>query len=254
MGRRPFICGNWKLHHSREQTERTLEEIAFGLVGLEHLEVAVAPVATLLFAACQKVRVSSLQIAAQNVFHKDHGAYTGEWSVHHLLELGCRMAIVGHSERRQYFGETSESVAQKASACMNATVTPIVCLGESLVERQSGRTFEVLSEQLKPVLQALAGKLFERCIVAYEPVWAIGTGQNASSDQAEEVHAFLRGQIAESFGASISEQTRIIYGGSVKPDNAADLMQKPNVDGALVGGASLNAESFLAIVRAAGGA
>ncbi len=198
--------------------------------------LAIAPVATLLGVACETAKSSGLQIAAQNVFHESHGAYTGEWSVAHLAELGVSMAIVGHSERRQYFGETSESVALKAKACVAGGVTPVVCIGESLEQRQAGQTFNILESQLAPM------KDWEGCVLAYEPIWAIGTGLNASSEQVAEIHAWLRMKL----GAGVS----LLYGGSVKPENAGELWRVENVDGFLVGGASLKAESFLAICEA----
>jgi triosephosphate isomerase len=243
MTRKPFVCGNWKLHHNLSQTSETLAKILAGLGQSEG--------ATLLFAACQRTASTHLQIAAQNVFYKDHGAYTGEWSVHHLLELGCRMAIVGHSERRQYFNETNESVAHKAKACFEAGVTPIVCVGETLEERQKGETCDLLAAQISPVFEVLKPDYVSTLILAYEPVWAIGTGKNATTGEAEEVHAFLRSRLSDTFGSGLADQVRIVYGGSVKPDNAAELMRQKNVDGALVGGASLSADSFLAIVQAA---
>ncbi len=234
-----YVIGNWKLNHLKDETVWTIQAIGAKIslnppFSKGEIQVAVAPVATLLGVACEAAKGSVLKIAAQNVFHESHGAYTGEWSVAHLTELGVSMAIVGHSERRQYFGESSESVALKAQACVAGGVTPVVCVGESLAERKAEKTFEVLAAQLEPV------KGWSGCVLAYEPIWAIGTGVNASCEQVAEVHAWLREQV----GPGVS----LLYGGSVKPENARELGQVENVDGFLVGGASLKAESFLQIL------
>ena len=239
MKSKRYVIGNWKLNHLKDETLRMIQAISekisiTPICQRGEITLAVAPVATLLGVACEAAEGSFLKIAAQNVFHELHGAYTGEWSVAHLAELGVSMVIVGHSERRQYFGETSEGVALKAKACVAGGVTPVVCVGEILAEREAGKTFEVLARQLEPV------KDWSHCILAYEPVWAIGTGVNASVQQVAEVHAWLREQV----GAGVS----LLYGGSVKPENAAELGRVENVDGFLVGGASLRAESFLQIL------
>ncbi len=231
-----MIIGNWKLNHLKAQTLEVLDQL---IAGLGDLELAVAPVVTLLGLACERVRGTKLKIAAQNVFYASHGAYTGEWSVGHLKELGVSMAIIGHSERRQYFCETSESVAQKSKACLDGGLTPIVCIGESLSERESGKARQVIEKQLEPVLKINPP---EKLVIAYEPVWAIGTGKNATPEEIQEMHAFLR--------AHTSTKTRLLYGGSVNANNAAQVLGVPNVDGALVGGASLEARSLLAIARA----
>jgi triosephosphate isomerase len=235
MKSKRYLIGNWKLNHLKNEAMSTIEGI-LKKIPQGDITLAIAPVATLLGTACEAAKGSGLQIAAQNVFHESHGAYTGEWSVAHLAELGVSMAIVGHSERRQYFGETSESVALKAMACVAGGVIPVVCIGESLADREAGKTFEVLAAQLEPV------KDWEGCVLAYEPIWAIGTGLNASSEQVAEIHAWLRMKL----GAGVS----LLYGGSVKPENAGELGRVENVDGFLVGGASLKPESFLAICEA----
>lgn len=232
-----LIVGNWKLNYLKPKTLEVLSALMAGMDKLDiDIDIAVAPVATLLDAVCMYVKSSKLHIAAQNVFYEASGAYTGEWSVGHLKELGVSMAIIGHSERRQYFGETSDNVAKKAKACLEGGLIPIVCVGESLSERQSGKTHEIIERQLEPVLKLASP---EKLVIAYEPIWAIGTGNHALPADIQEVHAFLR--------AHTSAQTRLLYGGSVKPDNAASIFAVANVNGALVGGASLEARSFLEI-------
>lgn len=236
---KPLVVGNWKLNHLKPKMLDVLSELLVGLETMSNVDIAVAPVTTLLDSACKHVQSTRLQIAAQNVFYASHGAYTGEWAVEHLRELGVSMAIIGHSERRQYFGETSISVAQKAEACLDGGVLPIVCVGESLLERESGQVYQIIEKQLEPVLKLASP---DKIVIAYEPIWAIGTGKNASPEEIGEVHAFLR--------AHTSAQTRLLYGGSVNASNAASIFAVPNVNGALVGGASLEAASFLAIARA----
>lgn len=247
--KKPFVCGNWKLHHHLQATNDQIDQIVSGIEAIVDVEVCIAPVATVLFSACAKAKGSKLQIAAQNVFFEEAGAFTGEWSVRHLIELGCRYSIVGHSERRQYFNETNESVAKKAKACFEGGLTPIVCVGESLAQREQGQTKAVLQAQLTPVMDVLLAENVSQAILAYEPVWAIGTGKSATALEAEEVHLFLRDLLQDRFGDLAAQQTRIIYGGSVKPENTAELMSQKNIDGVLVGGASLGAESFLGIVQ-----
>jgi triosephosphate isomerase (TIM) len=253
MARRPFICGNWKLHYSLEETRQTLREIAAGAVGIFGVEMGIAPVTTTLAAAVEAVKGSPVQLAAQNVHFEQKGAYTGEWSVAHLKELGVTHVIIGHSERRQYFGETDETVQKKVRAAFDGGLTPIACCGELLEEREGGQTMAVVKRQVNAILEGCTPGEVEHLVIAYEPVWAIGTGKTASAGQAQEVHAAIRGLVKERFGAAQADAVRIQYGGSVKPDNAAELMAEADVDGALVGGASLKADSFLAICKAAAG-
>ena len=233
--RKPFVCGNWKLNLRRDESLKLSKEIARAISDMKHVEVVIAPVVTVLSSIAEHLTETKLSLAAQNVFFEDHGAFTGEWSVAHLTEIGCRYCIVGHSERRQYFSETSEIVAKKARVCLQGGLVPIVCIGETLAQRETGETKDVLLAQLQPVLGL-------DIILAYEPIWAIGTGRAAMTEQAEEVHAYLR--------QFVGPDIRIIYGGSVNPANAKDLLTQPNIDGALVGGASLKADSFMAIVQA----
>lgn len=249
--RKPFVCGNWKLHYGINETREVLKAIAQGLAGLGDVEVGIAPVATTLFAATDAVQGSKLIVAAQNVHHEPKGAFTGEWSVAHLQELGVTHAIVGHSERRQYFGETDASVGKKVRALFDGGLVPIACCGELLEERESGATMDVVKRQVNAILDGTKAGEVERLVIAYEPVWAIGTGKTATSAQAQEVHAAIRALVRDRFGASAADALRIQYGGSVKPDNAKELLSQPDVDGALVGGASLKAADFLAICQAA---
>lgn len=250
MTRRPFVCGNWKLHHHVEKTRATVRELVNGVGNLGAVDIAIAPVTTTLWAASECARGSNLGIAAQNAHWAEKGAYTGEISIAHISELGCQYVIIGHSERRQYFGETDESVAQKVSAAFEGGLVPIACVGETLEERESGETFAVVRRQVQAIIDAVPVADAARLVIAYEPVWAIGTGKTASAAQAQEVHAAIRAQLRERF-ADVADQIRIQYGGSVKPNNAAELMAEPDVDGALVGGASLEAEGLLAIAAAA---
>lgn len=247
--RRPLIAGNWKMHHGGA----TGVELAAGVVaaapGLTHVDLVIAPPYTALAACAHECDGSRVEVAAQDVHAKDSGAFTGEVSAPMLVEAGCTWAIVGHSERRQLFGETDALVAEKAAAALKAGLRPIVCVGETLAEREAGKTLAVVERQVKAVLGVLAGAA-RPVAIAYEPVWAIGTGKNATPADAQEVHAAIRGWLG---GASreLASATRILYGGSVKPDNARDLLAATDVDGALVGGASLDAASFAAIARAA---
>jgi len=213
------------------------------------LEVAVAPPFTALSAANQALKGSPVFVSAQNSFWAESGAYTGEISPKMLVDVGCRFAIIGHSERRQFFQETDEGVNKKAAALLKAGIIPIVCLGETLAERKEGRAFSVAEKQLRAGLKELTVKGPRDFVIAYEPVWAIGTGQTATPEQAEEIHAFLRKLLAEIFSPAIALAARILYGGSVKPDNTAELMAMGDIDGALVGGASLEVKSFFQIVK-----
>lgn len=249
MPRKPFICGNWKLNHNLDETRACVQAISDQK--WDGVDVGIAPVATTLMASCDASKGSALKIGGQNVFHKASGAFTGEWSVAHLKELGCEFAIVGHSERRQYFGETNESVGKKARACFEGGLIPIACVGETLEQRDSGEMQDVLDAQMEAILDHLEEAWIPRLVIAYEPVWAIGTGKTAMPEQAQEVHQFIRMLIAKQFGEDNANQVRIQYGGSVKPSNIQELMAQPDVDGALVGGASLDPADFKAICEGA---
>jgi triosephosphate isomerase len=216
----------------------------------DKIEIGVAPPFTALHPVAKVLEDSNILVAAQNSFWELSGAYTGEISPAMLRDVGCRYCIIGHSERRQYFGETDETVTRRVKAVLQAGLLPIVCIGETLAEREAGKTLEVVSRQLRGGLGGYSTQELAKFVIAYEPVWAIGTGKNANSAQAQEVHAYIRQVLAQLAGNEAANQVRIQYGGSVKPDNAAELLSQPDVDGALVGGASLKAADFGAIVKA----
>ncbi len=250
MARKKFVCGNWKMHKTVPEAVALVKELRDGLgeAGAK-VQVAVAPTFTALHPVASALRGGPVELAAQNVHWEAQGAFTGEISAPMLADVGCRHCIVGHSERRQLFGETDETVRKKVGAVLSAGILPIVCVGETLQEREAGRTLEVVERQVRAALAGLAAQL-SAITVAYEPVWAIGTGKTATSAQAQEVHAAIR-KILRELGGSQGDAVRIQYGGSVKPENAAELMAQPDVDGALVGGASLKAKDFIAIVKGA---
>ena len=253
--RKPFIAGNWKMNLNRADASVLAKEIVTQVAD-ESVEVAVCPPCCYLDAVGKVLQeadagMSRVGLGAQDMYHLGNGAFTGEISSQMLNDLGCRYVILGHSERRQLMGETDEMVNKKVHAALAASLIPIVCVGETLEEREAGRTQSVVKGQLVGSLAELTAEQMSGIVVAYEPVWAIGTGKVATGEQAEEVHADLRSLIESRYNRDVAEAVRIQYGGSVKPDNAAELLAKPNIDGALVGGASLDASSFLAIVRAA---
>ena len=219
------------------------------VAGLTHCDIIVAPPFTALSVAVEAARGTPISIAAQNLHWEAEGAFTGEVSAAMLVEVGCRAVIIAHSERRQFFGETDERANKKVKAALAAGLTPILCVGETLAEREGGKTEEVLERQFRGGVAALTGAEFSRIILAYEPVWAIGTGRTATPEMAVEAHRFLRQQAAASFSPDRAAGLRILYGGSVKPDNIKGLMAQVEIDGALVGGASLNAEAFASIVN-----
>jgi len=246
--RTPIIAGNWKMYKTRDEARTLTRAIREGSGDLTGREVVIAPPFTALSAAADEIRGSGIVLAAQNVHWEDKGAFTGEISLPMLKDAGCGMVILGHSERRQYFGETDELVNRKARAVLNAGLRPIICIGETLSERESRKHEYSVSKQLEGGLDGLTDEDLFRIIFAYEPVWAIGTGRTASPETAQEMHGYIRGRLFEKFGKN-AETVRILYGGSVKPDNIDALMQQPDIDGALVGGACLEAESFLRIIR-----
>jgi len=234
--RTPLVAGNWKMHGNRASNGTLLGALVTAIGGLQGVECAVCVPFPYLGEVAGRLKGTALAWGAQNLSEHAQGAYTGEVSASMLAEFGCRYVLVGHSERRQIYGESDEVVAKKFAAAASKGITPVLCVGETLGEREAGRTEEVVARQLAAVK-------FEKAVLAYEPVWAIGTGRTATPEQAQAVHAFLR--------ARVPEGTRILYGGSVKKDNAATLFAMPDVDGGLIGGASLVAEDFLAIARAA---
>ncbi|MEM8732759.1 MAG: triose-phosphate isomerase [Planctomycetota bacterium] len=250
--RKYLIAGNWKMNLLRDSSVGLVHELGDQLAANANVEVAVCPPNVYLHDVGAALRGSDVGLGAQNMHPADSGAFTGEVSGSMLTDLGCAYVILGHSERRQLFGETDASVNEKVGVALNHNLTPIVCVGETLEQRESGVTASVISEQIRGSLAGLDATAGAKIVVAYEPVWAIGTGKTASPEQAEEVHAQIRELLSELFGTEVADTIRIQYGGSVKPDNAKELLGQPNIDGALVGGASLKADSFAAIVAAAG--
>ncbi len=248
--RRKFVCGNWKMHKTAGEAVQLVRELRQNLEGAA-AQVAVAPPFTALSAVKQALQGSAIELFGQNCHHEKQGAFTGEVSAPMLKDAGCDGVILGHSERRQYFAETDEWIAKKLRAALAEGLHPIVCVGETLQEREGGKTSEVVSRQVRGALGGLDGAALKLVTLAYEPVWAIGTGRTATTAQAQEVHAQIRALLRELGGAAVAGAVRIQYGGSVKPDNARDLLSQPDVDGALVGGASLKAADFASIVSAA---
>ena len=248
--RRPLVVANWKMNKTVGESINFVREFTSSLSQPgSAVEVVLAPPFTALAKVSEALVDTSVGVAAQNCFWETAGAYTGEVSVSMLQELNCQYVLVGHSERRQFFGDTDQTVNRRALAALQGGIRPIVCIGESLAERDAGRTFEVVSRQLAGSLAGLTREFVNDIVIAYEPVWAIGTGRNATADQAQHAHAFIRERLTEQFGHPAAHRIRIQYGGSVKPDNAAELLSQPDVDGALVGGASLKVNDFLAIVQ-----
>lgn len=246
--KRPLFAGNWKLFGSLAESIALATEVQAGLAELSAADVVVAPSFTALATVAQKLAGGRIAVSGQDCTWEAKGAFTGEVSPQQLVDAGCRYVIVGHSERRQLFGETDSAVNRKTRAALAAGLVPIVCVGETLDERDGGKTLERVGTQLDAALVEIGDKDFARCVVAYEPVWAIGTGRTATPAQAEEVHAFIRKRLTGKFPA-LADGISVLYGGSVKPDNIRALMAEPNVDGALVGGASLSATSFISLVK-----
>jgi triosephosphate isomerase len=247
--RRHVFAGNWKMYKSQAETRAFFSAFAPLVANSRHSDIVVAPPFTAISAAVEAARGTSIGIAGQDVFWEKEGAFTGEVSARMLAETGCRYVIIGHSERRQYFAETDDTVAKKTKAALVADLTPIVCVGEMLADREAGQTESVLGRQFRGGPGALTPEEFSRILLAYEPVWAIGTGRTATPEIAAEAHRFLRQWTAGRFSSGHASALRILYGGSVKPDNISGLMAQEELDGALVGGASLDAKSFAAIVN-----
>jgi triosephosphate isomerase len=249
--RRKFIAGNWKMNLNSAQGVELAAALAKAVGSSSDVEVAVCPPSVYLSAIAAAIRGSAVGLGAQNCHHEAKGAFTGEVAPAMLLDVGCQYVILGHSERRQLFHETSADVNRKVQAALAAGLTPIVCVGETLDERKANRTNEVVREQVEGSLAGLTGEQVLKLVIAYEPIWAIGTGVVATPQQAEEVHADLRSLLTSRYTAAVADAVRIQYGGSVNAENAATLLSQPNIDGALVGGASLKADGFLAIIRGA---
>jgi triosephosphate isomerase len=246
--RKPIIAGNWKMHKGIEETRQLLGELKDMEMSPE-IEVVVCPPFTSLSEAAELLVGTAIGLGAQNMHWEKSGAYTGEVSPCMLKEIGCKYVIIGHSERRQYFGETDEMVNFKVKSAFNHDLIPIVCVGENLEQRKNGETKSLVTNQVKKALEGLTEKQVERIVIAYEPIWAIGTGVSAKGEDANEVIKLIRDIIAGDFGKDISQKVRIQYGGSVKPGNIKEFMEQPEIDGALVGGASLKAVDFGAIVN-----
>lgn len=249
MSRLPFMAGNWKMNKTIAEAVDLVRQLKASLSGVTEVEVAVGPPFTALHAVHRELQGSSIRVAAQNLFWEEKGAFTGEVSPAMLKDAGCDYVIVGHSERRQYFGETDETVNRRLKAALVHGLKPIFCVGETLRERDEEKTFAVIQRQLEGGLKDLESKEFISVVLAYEPVWAIGTGKTATPEQAEEVHRFIRGKLANMYSSDVAESIRIQYGGSVTPENVRGLMKQSDIDGALVGGASLKSDSFSKIVR-----
>ena len=246
--RRPFIAGNWKMTQNRASSVELAAGLAKAVESIENADVAVCPPFGYLDAVAEATKGSKVKVGAQNCYFEPNGAFTGETSTEMLLDLGCTYVILGHSERRHILGETDELINKKVKAALAAGLIPILCVGETLPEREAGDTMNVIRTQFNGSLADISADDMKKIVIAYEPVWAIGTGKTASPEQAEEVHADLRKTIEECYNAEVAETVRIQYGGSVKPDNAAELLSQPNIDGALVGGASLKVDLFMGII------
>lgn len=247
--RTPLIAGNWKLFKTIAESVAMVNELMPLVAHTEGVEIVVAPVFTSLAGVAAAVSGSNIRVSAQDCFWEEEGAFTGEVSPKLLRDAGCSHVIIGHSERRRYFGDTDGTVNRKAAACLAAGLTAIVCVGETLEEREGGETFTVVGNQLRGALAGFAAGDFERIVIAYEPVWAIGTGKTATTEQAQEVHEYIRNLIVGLAGQGVADSVRILYGGSVKPDNIRGLMERPDIDGALIGGASLKPDSFARMVN-----
>ncbi len=247
--RKKIVAGNWKMNNDLSQTESLIADLLKQLPNTD-VEIMVAPTFTNLYNAYEVLRTSKIEVIAQNMHFAESGAYTGEISADMLKSIGVTTVILGHSERRAYFGEDDALLAKKVDAALKNDMTAIFCFGEELEDRKSDNHFNVVESQLKNALFHLEAKAWGNIVLAYEPVWAIGTGETASPEQAQEMHEFIRKTIADKFGDSVANNVSILYGGSVKPGNAKEIFSKPDVDGGLIGGASLKAEDFMAIVSA----
>jgi triosephosphate isomerase len=250
MARRPLVVGNWKMNGNLASSQQLISEILAGLPADCRADVGVCPPAIFIPEVSKLIGKGPVRVGAQNVADQDKGAFTGELSAPMLREFGCTLAIVGHSERRAIYGETDALVAKRYAKAIEHGVTPILCVGETLEEREANQTFSVIDTQLAAVIDLCGVESLAKAVIAYEPVWAIGTGRTATTEQAQEVHAYIRTKIA-ALNATIAANLQILYGGSMKPDNAVALMAQPDVDGGLIGGAALEAASFLAIALAA---
>lgn len=251
MTRRFFVAGNWKMNNTIEQSVSLVNSLQKETRDIHKVDIMVAPPFTAIKSVYDALSNSSIQVGAQDVFWEESGAYTGEVSPMMLKDAGCKWVIIGHSERRQSFGETDDTVNRKIKAALAAGLKVIACVGETLGEREAGKAFDVLDRQVTGALAGLGKEDMDKAVIAYEPVWAIGTGRNATPQQADEAHLKIRDKVSALFGQKASEALRIVYGGSMKPANALELLKRENVDGGLIGGASLKTAEFAAIIRAA---
>ena len=248
--RKQIVAGTWKMNTTKPEGKELAQEVAALSAGVpEHVGLIVAPPFTHLCAVNKALAGSRVELSAQNCADHEKGAYTGEVSVSMLKAVGCKWVILGHSERRQYYGETDEKLVVKVKLALEAGLGVILCVGENLEEREAGKHFDVCGAQIKNVLYNFTEEDMKHVIVAYEPVWAIGTGKTATAEQAEEIHAFIRKTLAEKFGAQVADDTTILYGGSCKPSNAKELFAQPDIDGGLIGGAALKAADFIEIAK-----
>ena len=247
--RKPFIAGNWKMHKTIREAVDLANKLKNAQRGYDDREVVIAPPFPALYAVAEVLKESGIRLSAQNLHEKPEGAYTGEVSAGMLIDAGCEYVIVGHSERRTLFGEKNDVINRKLKTALSFGLRPIFCIGEILEERDEGRTFAVVEQQIKEGLNNLTTDDIRHLLIAYEPVWAIGTGKTAAPEQAQEVHAFIRDVMGKAYGGSVSVDIAVIYGGSVNPGNIGGLMAQEDIDGALVGGASLDIDSFVRIIR-----
>ena len=245
--RKKIVAGNWKMNTTVQEGVELAKAVVAKASEVNGVELVVAPPFTHLMSVSEALKSSKVELSAQNCADKDKGAYTGEVSVDMLKSAGCSYTILGHSERRQYYGETDAKLVEKVKLAISAGLKVILCVGENLEQREAGKHFDVVAEQTKNVLYNFTAKDMAKVVIAYEPVWAIGTGKTATNEQAQEIHAYIRKVLADKFGASVADQTPILYGGSCKPSNAKELFACPDIDGGLIGGAALKAEDFIQI-------
>jgi len=249
MARKVIIAGNWKMNKTASEAKALIEELKAKVKDITSVEIVVCPPFTSIAAAVEAAAGSNVKVGAQNIHWAENGAFTGEISAQMLKECGVEYVIIGHSERRQYFGETDETVNKRLKAALAAGLKPMVCVGELLEDREGGNTEKVLFTQLEGGLSGISAEQMEKIVIAYEPVWAIGTGKTATPEMADATHCYIRQQLGDMFGQDVAAKTRIQYGGSMKADNAASLVAQPNIDGGLIGGASLKADSFADLIR-----
>ncbi|MCL1972175.1 MAG: triose-phosphate isomerase [Endomicrobia bacterium] len=246
--RKPLMAGNWKMNKTIDEAISMVKALKAAVADVKDVEILVCPTYTALYAVFKEIKGSNINLGSQNLFWEAKGAFTGEISPSMVKDAGCSYAIIGHSERRQYFGETDETVNKRTKAAFGAGLIPVVCVGETLEERENNVTFKVIETQIRGGLANLTAEEAATVVIAYEPVWAIGTGKTATPEQAQEVHSFIR-QLYKKVYNDAADKVRILYGGSVNPKNVSDLMKQPDIDGGLVGGASLEADSFTQLVK-----